>query len=549
MNSKVQQRARGVIGSIAGRAAGPFRPLFWVDETFCVREWPEATARALGVPARLALGRPCSKVIGGAGDAAAAARCADCPVSRGSQASSIAASTGTRPLGHCAIVPMPGSDGGAVVWLPYSQIVPGRAASTRLEQLVARGVLAERLDSIAATLEGLRRVVAADDCELFLIESSGKDVVLVDCEGPDRDAFMERTQMPLGAGYPGTVALLQRPICTNDFQHDRLFMRQSVKRRGIRSFIGVPLVRGGRPLGYLGVGWRDETVPIDWGLRLLEEVKSLVPIALPRRPEPVRAAAWTTGQLVVRCFGAFEIARDGHRIPPEAFKRRKAVQLLKFLLLQRGAPVHRDRLVELLWPDAEPRAATNRLHGVVTALRSAIEATRGPRASAFVLCGDDRYCFNIDSPHRVDLYDFVDLADAARRAQRSGQDEHAVELLDQALRLYRGDLFVEDIESAEDDPFESRRLRLRHTCLDAARMLTDLHLRSGRTVEAIRTLRDALEIDPVAVDLFETLITLLAHAGRIAEARQQFECCRIALRSHLDMDLPARIRTLVSLLH
>lgn len=544
MKSRVQTEASGAAESDSGQSGAPFRPLFWVDESFCVREWPEATARALRVPAREAVGRPCREVIGG--NAAAAARCASCPVSRGASTADFNATSMGAPHGHCAIAPLPGRDGGAIAWLPFSEIVPAEAAGTRLEQLVARGVLSERLDSIADTLEGLRRVVAADDCELFLVEPSGRELFLVDCEGPDREAFMERTHLPIGVGYPGTVALLQRPICTNDFQHDRLFTRQAVKRRGIRSFIGVPLLRGGRSFGYVGVGWRDDSVPIDWGLRLLEDVKLLLPIALGRQATPMRLAP-RTGQLVVRCFGTFEITCGGNRIAPEAFKRRKAVQLLKFLLLQRGAPVHRDRLVELLWPEAGARAGANRLHGVVTALRSALEATREPRASAYVVCRDDRYSFNVDVPHRVDVYDFLDLAEAARDAQRCGQDERAVELLEQALRLYRGDLFAEDAESADDDLFEHRRIRLRQTCLDSARMLAEMHLRRGRADEAIRILRDALEIDPLASDLHERLILLLARSGRLAEARQEHGRCLETLRRCLDMDPPARIRALEKL--
>lgn len=518
-----------------------FRPFFWVDGDYRVRAWPEATARALHVPARSAVGRPCREVIGRSG--AQAARCEGCPGARTGAARRPAQATEALG-GHCAIVPQAGPAGGALVWLPLSRIVAGGQAGARLEGLVARGALADRLGSITEVLEGLRRLAGADDCELFVLEPTRREVFLVDCEGPDREAFMERTHMPLGEGYPGTVTLLQRPLFTNEFQRDRLFLRESVKRRGIQSFIGVPLVEGGEPLGYVGVGWRDGAVPIEWGLRLLDEVKSLVRIALPDSLMPGRGAA-APGSLLVRCLGPFEILRDGSRIPPEAFGRRKALQLLKCLLLHRGTPVHRDRLVELLWPDAAPRAGANRLHGVVNALRSAIESDRGPRDSAYIVCRDDRYCFNSGAANRVDLYDFLDLSEAARAACRRGEDARALCLLEEAVHLYRGDLFADD---AEDDRFESQRVRLRHTYLDAARMLAELQVRSGRADEAIWTLRTALDVEPVALDIYESLITLLARAGRISEARQQYECCRTAVRRHLDMEPPARTRALEKLL-
>lgn len=529
----------------------PFRPFFWLDASFRVRGWPASTARALRTPARAAIGHPCWEVMGGK-LGAACARCvaAGFPGARREpeggwdfRDGSDDAAPALGSVRSCTVLPR--ADGGAMVWLPLSHMVAGGVGGVRLEGLLARGVLAEHLVSLASTLEGLRRVVAADDCELFLLDRSGSEVTLIDCAGRDRDAFMERTHMPLGSGYPGTVTLLKKPLFTNEFQRDRLFLREEVKRCGIRSFIGVPLVDGDRPLGYVGVGWREECVPIEWGLPLLEELKALLPAALPERHSAANAAVRRSGQLIVRCFGSFEIRRDGQTIPLESFGRRKAVQLFKYLLLRRGTPVHRDNLVELFWPGAPARVAANRLHGVVNALRSTIESTRCQRSSTYVLCSEDRYRFNTEAPHRVDLYDFLDLTDAARRARRQGESERASELLEDALRLYRADLSAED---EEHDLFEFERVRFRHTYLDAARMLAELRVKSGRADEAIWTLRAALDVEPVALDVHEMLITLLARAGRIGEARQQYECCRSALRRYLDMEPPARTRALEKLL-
>lgn len=524
-----------------------FRPFFWVDEELRIRDWPEATARALHLPAKAALGRFCWDLMAERRGGHASGRCADCPMAMTRPASS--RSGGVPPARHalsCAALSLPGATGGALVWFPLSHVTPGGYGSVRLEGLVIRGALAERLDSIENMLEGLRQVCAADDCELFLLDDFGKEVFLVDCEGHDRDAFTELTRMPLGMGYPGTVTLLQKPLYTNRFQKDRLFLRGAVKRRGIHSFIGVPLLEDGRPLGYVGVGWRDGSVPLAWGVRVLQEVKSIIPLAVPRRYRSWRSAEGPRVRLAIRCFGALEIHKDGQRLPPAIFTRRKALQLLKQLLLRHGVPVHRDRLVDLFWPDAPPRAGANRLHGVVNALRSAIEADRGPRASEYILCRDDHYSFNIEAPHAVDLFDFIDSITGARKAQREGATDRALALLEAAVGLYRGDLFVDDVE---DDSLETHRVRLRHMYLDAVRSLAAMQIRRGHADEAIRLLRAALDIEPEALDLHELLIGQLIASGRLAEARQQYECCRTALLRLLDMEPPPRIRALEKLLH
>lgn len=525
----------------------PFRPFFWADGDFRICEWPESTVQALQIPAQFTIGRHCWDVVAEHFGGLPGVDCRRCPAANAARGSPLRdAPTGAAPARHCAILPRPGSGSGALVWLPLSFVTTSAFGSARLEGLVIRGILAERLGSIETALDGLRRACTADDCELFLLDSAGKELLLIDCEGYDRAAFMERTRMPLGTGYPGTVTLLQKPMFTNRIQKDRLFLRREVKRCGIRSYIGVPLGDGERPLGCIGMGWRDASVPMDWGLRVLEEVRSVIPLALPRRFMPARGVEVPATRLAIRCFGTFEVSLDGRTLGPADFVRCKALQLLKHLVLKRGAPVHRDRLVEILWPDAPARSGANRLHVVVNALRSTLEAGRGPRASEYIICRDDRYFFNSAASHSVDLYEFLDSLTTARAAQREGAEQRALGLLEDAVRLYRGDLFGDD---TEDDSLDAHRVRLRHMYLDTVRTLAGMRIRSSQPDEAIWTLRAALEFEPIALDLYELLVTQLARAGRLAEARQQYDCCRAALRKHLDMELPQRIRALEKLLH
>ena len=538
------------LSRISGSSAGSsefFRPFFWVDSRLRVLAWPEATTRALRRPARTAIGRHCWEVLND--DARTPPpHCRYCPLFPVTEAAAPGAAC-PGPAAHtgpCAVLPLWGAVREAIVWLPFSRIVAGPATSARLEGLMIRGALAERLDSIAETLDGVRCACAADDCELFLLDPARREVVLVDCKGEDRDAFLERTRMPLGAGYPGSVTLHQRPLFTNRFQSEALFLRSEPKRRGLRSFLGVPLQAGGHALGYLGLGWRDDAVPPQWGIPVLEQIKPLVIRALQSDRATIRSLErLREPRLVVRCFGPLEIVCGGRTILPEAFPRRKAIALLRILLLAKGSPIHRDRLIEQLWPDAPPGRGANRLHSTLNALRSTLEAGRRQRVSDYIVCRNNRYHFNTEAPHAVDLFDFLDRLSGARAAQRAGAEERALVLYREAMALYRGDLFADD---AEDSSIEAHRVSLRHSCAEAARELAGILTRRGEAGEAIRLLRAMLDLEPAAYDLHESLIVELARDGQIVEARQQYECCRAALRCHLDMELPARARALEKLL-
>ncbi|MBM4221352.1 MAG: GAF domain-containing protein, partial [Gammaproteobacteria bacterium] len=315
-----------------------------MDSTYRIRGWPDETARALQIPPHRALGRPCWQVLG-------TDQCRKAHASQGEDGRNGESCCGGPQTGgigaHPAVLPLGDAAQGAIVWCPFTRLTAATAGVAGFEGLVIRGALADRVGSLESILEGIRCACGADDCELFLIEQTGREVVMVDCEGRDRDAFMERTRMPLGVGYAGMITLHQRAYGTNHLESDRRFVRKAVKRSGIHSFVGVPLNDAGRPLGYLGVGWRDDSVPLAWSLRVLEDLKSMVRLAIPQRLLPQPPPAVPAAPLVIRCFGSFEILRHGQVLPVSVFARRKALQLLQILLLRRGAPVHRDELVEL----------------------------------------------------------------------------------------------------------------------------------------------------------------------------------------------------------
>src|SRR5690606_13162519 len=100
---------------------------------------------------------------------------------------------------------------------------------------------------------------------------------------------------------------------------------------GIRSFLGVPLARQGRPLGYLGLGWRDSRVTLEPLVYRLEGLEQLLLAGLPREQSRKREPE---AALHLRCFGSFEVRVRGEALPAGAFTRRKALTLLKLLALR-----------------------------------------------------------------------------------------------------------------------------------------------------------------------------------------------------------------------
>lgn len=236
-------------------------------------------------------------------------------------------------------------------------------------------------------------------------------------------------------------------------------------------------------------------------------------------------------RLRVRCFGRFELERDGEPVAPEMFKRRKALALLKILLVHAGRPVPIEMLTEWLWPECDPRAGANRLYGVVHALRALIEPATESGDWSLVRTSGDHYLFDPEGC-LLDIAEFRAAVGVARRAEAAGDAPTALAAYDAAARLYRGDLL-------EDDPFDEwclmEREHLRETYLGALQRVAAISHDQGELDRAIDAYRRALRVDPLREEAQRRLIACLAMAGRRDEALRQYEQLRALLRRELDI--------------
>src|ERR671921_2055397 len=81
------------------------------------------------------------------------------------------------------------------------------------------------------------------------------------------------------------------------------------------------------------------------------------------RPETLR----------VWLLGGFRVSVGTHTVEEGAWRLRKASALVKLLALAPGHHLHRERAMDLLWPDHGRRAAANNLSQALHAARSALE--------------------------------------------------------------------------------------------------------------------------------------------------------------------------------
>jgi DNA-binding SARP family transcriptional activator len=238
-------------------------------------------------------------------------------------------------------------------------------------------------------------------------------------------------------------------------------------------------------------------------------------------------------RLEFHCFGHFQVERNGQVIDVRDFRRHGSITLLKLLLLTGGNPVSRATICELLWPGADPSASANRLHGVVHALRQAIEPHARERQWLYVCGRGDAYYFNVGSPHLIDFVDFRQLAARGHALEQAGQAAEAIRVLEEAERRYRGPLFEDEVSAPW---FAGERASLHQAQFDVLVTLGRLYARQGDAERAVGALRRALRLSPEREDIHQDLMRLLSGGGRRKEALMQYDECVAILKAQLDAE-------------
>ena len=206
----------------------------------------------------------------------------------------------------------------------------------------------------------------------------------------------------------------------------------------------------------------------------------------------------------IQLLGDFSVEIDGRTIPSAAWPRRHAAALVKLLALRPGRQLHRERVLDMLWPELGLGQAVPRLHKAAHYARKVLG-----RDDAVVLRGDV-VALLPGADIEVDALAFdaaaeSALADASAAAARA------------ALAGFTGELLPNDIyEPWLDDVRE--RLRLRHQLL----------LRQAGLWE------DLLTVDPADEEAHVALMREQVEAGNLRAAIQQFERLERSLARELD---------------
>ena len=226
----------------------------------------------------------------------------------------------------------------------------------------------------------------------------------------------------------------------------------------------------------------------------------------------------------LQLLGGFVVSVGGVQISEAQWKSRRARSLVKLLALAPGHRLHRDQVIDSLWPESDLSAAANNFHQTLYAARKVLEPAGG-----FSLVLEEGFLTLSGVKGQnlsVDVEQFEEAADQAKRSQNTQAHQDAV-------ALYTGDLLPEDLYEEWVIP---RREALRQVYLNLLLDLVRLHETRQDYPAAIETLLRLLAMDKSHEEAHAGLMRLYALSGLRQSALRQYQALREALQAELEAE-------------
>jgi predicted ATPase/DNA-binding SARP family transcriptional activator len=268
----------------------------------------------------------------------------------------------------------------------------------------------------------------------------------------------------------------------------------------------------------------------DRGLRALkgvpEERRLFAVTAVGTAGTVAEGHAGVQSGLRIRLLGDFRVALAGHEIAASHWRLKKPRSLIKLLALAPGHRLHREQVLEILWPELDTTAASNNLRKALHVARRALASADAVEAARYLQLQHELMTLGPDGDLWIDAEAFEQMA-AEARARNNPETFLA------ALDLYTGDLLPED---RYEDWSSGRREALRLAYLSVLADLASHYERDRQFTPAIEILQRLLQHDPGREEAHAALMRVYALTGQRQQALRQYQVLKEAINREFDAE-------------
>ncbi|MEM9265625.1 MAG: BTAD domain-containing putative transcriptional regulator [Cyanobacteria bacterium P01_F01_bin.13] len=242
----------------------------------------------------------------------------------------------------------------------------------------------------------------------------------------------------------------------------------------------------------------------------------------------------TSKQLRINLLGHFRLTLNSQ--PIKGLQTNRYQSLLAYFILYAKTPQPRSQVAVTLWPETTDKKAKTNLRRELHRFKQIL-----PDADQFVLVTAKTLQWQPQSPFWSDVDEFETKLDWASDQPTL---EQKVEILKQAVELYRGEL----LPGCYDDWIEPARQRLHQRLLNALADLSSGLVGLEDYRGAISTTQRLIQLDPLNESAHLTLMKCYAQQGDRAAALQAYHQFMTRLREEMGIDPSAETRHFYELL-
>jgi DNA-binding SARP family transcriptional activator len=232
----------------------------------------------------------------------------------------------------------------------------------------------------------------------------------------------------------------------------------------------------------------------------------------------------------LKLLGGFEVRVQGRLIAAPAWNHRHPRQLLQMLALQPRQRLDRERALAALWPDSSEKAAANRLHHTLHALRSIFSAAGVNKSESVV--GLQAGAIGLRSAHTFEL-DLCEFRRCIVEARGSASPSQARAWLRQALSVHGGEVLA---GQAHEDWLAPCREQCHNELLWVLERLAAQERQAGETETALLLYQRLIDQEPANELAHRALMELYEASEHPERALRQYAACQRSLARELDVE-------------
>ena len=272
---------------------------------------------------------------------------------------------------------------------------------------------------------------------------------------------------------------------------------------------------------------QDETALISRKPTLFRSTSPEFSSEPPRQAE--RRPVHDRPSLAVYCLGPFAVYQND--MPITEWNGLKGLTILKYMMAQRGKPIAKETLMEVVWPDADPESARRNLHQAMYSLRQTLRQAEPD--FQHISFHNDSYRFNREMNIWIDFVQFEGYVKEGQRQETNGKELEALRAFAVAEELYQGDFLEEDLY---EEWATGQRERLKSLYLETVDRLTEHFLNHEEYTAATALCHKALAQDSCYEVAHRRLMECHIGQGQRHLAVRQYQICSRLLAEELDLE-------------